>query len=189
MLGTPRTNTSSSSANGRTPWNQVFQVASASCARIARAPRCQMSVAVPAESWLSTGTSTDVENEGRTPWTPALAGRPVVRGLTPGGEVRRGRGRVDGRARNVPPHFDERQGGLGPARGAAREHAAVGTSGKPTARLDGFSFSVRGSRPRTAASEEAMREAHVPAQQPEAQEDPRFSRPDAHARGPRRAEG
>ena len=33
-----------------------------------------------------------------------------------------------------------------------------------------------------------MREAHVPAQQPETQEDPRFSRPDAHARGSRRAE-
>jgi ribonuclease P protein component len=34
-----------------------------------------------------------------------------------------------------------------------------------------------------------MREAHVPAQQPEAQEDPRFSAPDANPRRPRGAEG
>src|SRR5581483_4629810 len=184
MLGTPRTSTSSSSVSGRTPWNHVFHVASASWARIACAPRSQMSAAaVSARSRLSTGTSTDVENGGRSRGTPPVVGRPVVRGGAPAGKcaVVAAGSKGERGTYHRPPKLDK--AGASPPRGEAFRRGVW-----VPVRLHGFSFFARFPTSNRAPLE-AMREAHVPAQQPETQEDARVPAPDAHSGGSRGAEG
>ena len=80
-----------------------------------------------------------------------------------------------------PPKLDK--AGASPPRGEAFRRGVW-----VPVRLHGFSFFARFPTSNRAPLE-AMREAHVPAQQPETQEDARVPAPDAHSGGSRGAEG
>src|SRR6266700_7044841 len=183
VLGTARVRTSSSMLTARTPWIQRPHVLGASWDRRAVLPCSQISAAVTPRSYLSTGASTGVEknsNRGyRGSRQPAVGVGLAFRGSSPSRPWRR-RG-----IPNVAPGFPGNKGGavargIGPRCDCFADGRTLNRSpdNGPSPRV-----------PRAVLREEAMRETHVSAEQPEAQEAPRLQVPHAFPRGSGGAQG
>ena len=167
---------------GRTPWNHAAQVAGASWSRRALAPWSQISSAVTgAPALLFPQERPQVWRSWRTRILPeaAVGPEPTGKSASPAAAAR-------GAQRSTGPRA--RQEGRGQCAPTAFSPALRG----PVIRartLDCFPPPARSLTPDHARSPRggSFVEAHVPTQQPQAQEDPRFPPPDAHPRWPRRA--
>src|SRR5262249_25621450 len=175
VLGTAKVRTSSSRPTARTPSNHRPQVFGASWERRAVAPCSQISAAVTPRS-NSTGASTGVEKVplGGHRRRPRAGGqvRPRVRGSSPLEAV------TLARRPNVAPAFRGEQG-FASTRRAPRRPALRLFHAPPYTRW--FARLLQPPTPGSRANlrEEAMREAHVSAEQPEAQEASRLPSPHA----------
>ena len=184
--------------SGWTPWNHVCQVASASCAAEALGgllpdafgdvvepgrvgPRRSGCPQARPQLWRTAGTGHEAVPLGwpaSGPRTPRRGSRvPVVAGTT--GAAERSTGRAGAQARITARGRDAWTRACDVARAQQLPLEPRSPAAPRARRL--VRFVSR--RPAPASpTQEAMREAHVPAQQPQAEEDPRLPAPHAHAR-------
>ena len=195
-LGTLRRSVSPSKPRGRTPGNQAAQVAGASCSRSVAEPWSQISSAVNTHRSFATTAGglrrppSSCPQERPQVWrSPRCVARvrpgsccdtPEEPDSRPAAErgaqrstgvlVRQGAAGVFPRARDPIGRSALRGAGPDPYTGSFPPPARSPTSGRARPPRGGSSV-----------------EAHVPAQQSQARQDPRLPPPDAHQGGPRRA--